>query len=506
MPAGIRKWGDAMKSFTIKRKLMCFVLGMFALILTFCVFLGINNQSLFQQQSLLLTVQEDYDTLKDGFTSTDSLLFSYAQSRNDYTRTECLAKLDAMDAAAQMLCEHLSESIFNDLQILTQSYTSAARNMLNQNFSGTEEALSIYSSVNARIDTIQLLFPTYTKAIDANRSEEKIQLEHRRTELTEITIIGAVLMILLFIVFLLRFSGKITKNLTTLTACAEKICRGEWSTSMPSDAIQSRDEVGILTVAFYHMLETIRQQIEQLKKQESLERQMKEAEVREAQMKSSLAEAQLLTLQSRVNPHFLFNALNVIAGQAAEESAFKTFDMIEQTANYLRYSLSKLGKAVTLKEELQNVQDYLDIQKRRFGDRLRYSITVEPSCADALAPSMLLQPICENALIHGIMPKKEGGAIQVQVKNTGENINVAIEDNGMGFEPSQLREINEKLKNTTYCDTDGIGLSNVIQRANQFYGESVQIYINSSPNQSTCVTLLLPYRKKEEKNAECSVG
>ncbi len=506
MHTRVWKWGDAVKSFTIKKKLMCFVLGMSTLILVFCVFLGINNQSLFRQQSMLLTIQEDYDTLKDGFTTADSLLFTYAQNREDRTHDACIAQLDAMDASAQRLFEHLPESIFDDLRILTLAYTNAARSMLNQEFSGTEEALVTYSNVSARIDTIQMLLPTYTKAINAHRSDGKIQLEKKRTKLTEITIIGAVLMALLFLVFLMKFSNRITKNLTALTACAEKICQGEWVIQMPLGAIQSRDEVGVLTVAFYHMLETIRQQIEQLKKQESLERQMKEAEVREAQMKSSLAQAQLLTLQSRVNPHFLFNALNVIAGQAAEESAFKTFDMIEQTAAYLRYSLSKLGKSVTLKEELKNAGDYLAIQKRRFGERLQYTVAVEDTCEDALAPSMLLQPICENALIHGIMPKKEGGAIRMRVSRTGEHIAIDVEDNGMGFTPEQVEQITEKLKNTTCCDTEGIGLSSVVQRANQYYGEPIQVHIDSIPNQNTCVTLILPYRKKEMKNAERSAG
>ncbi len=495
-----------MKGFTIKQKLMCFVLGMSALLLAFCTFLEVNNHSLFYQQSLLLTVQEDYDTLKDGFTSADSLLFTYAQNRNGATRDQCLAQLDAMDMASQNLCDHLSGAIFSDLKVLTASYTSAAREMLQQYFSTAEEALSIYSSVNARIDTIQMLLPTYTKAINAHRSEGKIQLELRQAKLTEITIVGAVLLVLLFLLFLMKFSDKMTRNLTALTACAEKICQGEWSINMPATATQSRDEVGVLTVAFYHMLETIQQQIEQLKKQEELERQMKEAEVREAQMKSSLAKAQLLTLQSRVNPHFLFNALNVIAGQAVEEAAFKTFDMIEQTASYLRYSLSKLGKSVTLKEEIKNAEDYLAIQKRRFGDRLQYFIAVEPSCADLPAPSMLLQPICENALIHGIMPKKEGGAICVQVSRTGESIVIAIEDNGIGFTSSQLQEIREKLKSTTYCDTEGIGLSSVMQRASQFFGEPIRVLIDSTPNQSTCVTMLLPYRKEETKDGKCSAS
>lgn len=495
-----------MKSLPIKQKLMVFVLGMTILVLAFCIFLGIGNQSIFHKQNLLLTLQENYDTLKDGFASADSMLFTYAQSSNEPTRTSCLAQLSIMDELASALCQQMPDSVFYDLKMLTSSYTDAAREILSQVFANTDESLAAYALVSGRIATIQMLLPVYTKAMNTYRSNEKLQLEQERITLERITVVGASIMALVFAYVLLLFSDKITSNLTALTACAEQICQGNWSISMPAGATQSRDEVGVLTTAFYHMLETIRQQIEQLKKQKLLEQQVKEAEVREAQIKTSLAHAQLMTLQSRVNPHFLFNALNIIAGQAAEESAFKTLDMLAQTANYLRYSLSQLGKTVMLKDEVQNAEDYLAIQKRRFGNRLHYTVEVDPTCREALVPSMLLQPICENALIHGIMPKREGGHIRICVSRQEEIMQIAISDDGIGFQPEQLRLVRERLQDTSYCDTDGIGLSNVVQQASHFYGNSIRVFIDSKPMEGACIALLLPCRERKKKNEECPLG
>lgn len=175
-----------------------------------------------------------------------------------------------------------------------------------------------------------------------------------------------------------------------------------------------------------------------------------------------------------------------------EEGADKTLEMIFQTADYLRYSLSKLDKIVTLEEEFENVEDYMMIQKRRFAQRLNFSIQCEEECKKAQIPSMILQPLCENALIHGVMPVTEGGKICVTSWKTDETIYIRVTDDGVGFSKEQLKEIRLRLEQDEYDDTQGIGMNNTIQRLKMYFQSDVTCEIESEPGKGTAVILSFP--------------
>ena len=223
-------------------------------------------------------------------------------------------------------------------------------------------------------------------------------------------------------------------------------------------------------------------------------------------MKAKWDHARLVTLQSRVNPHFLFNTLNVIGGQAAQEKAEKTMDMIFQTADYLRYSLNKLDKAVTLEEELENAEDYFGIQKGRFGKRLTYSIECEETLRDIKVPSMILQPLCENALIHGIMPKNEGGTVAVRICGDPKRVYITVEDDGLGISTERREDIERRLNARESDDANGIGLYNVMQRLQEYFGKQAECSIDSVPLAGTRIHLIIPRKGEEEKDEESTVG
>lgn len=486
---------------SLNRKIMIFGIFLSSFFLLFCILFWGSNRYLFEQQRRLLEVQQQFSALINGMREADSSLYAYAQARSEALKAQCESFVSGIQNAAHQLSEFLDQPIFVDLDYLTQTYAESAHRVLDAQGAGTGQFLRLYQESAENLEIINALITPYTMAVNENQAQGQERLERIR-EIMEYSMIAAIVCLTgVSLLFLTGFSRRITRNLEFLTKRAEKICEGEWNVEMPAQ-IEIRDEVGVLAKAFYRMLDTIHRQIEQLKRQEAMKRQLKEAEMYAVQMKARLEHAQLRTLQSRVNPHFLFNALNVIGGQAAEEKAEKTLDMIFETADYLRYSLSKLDKIVTLEEEIKNAGDYLMIQKRRFADRLSFSLKCDDGCKKAKIPSMILQPLCENALMHGIMPLTEGGWIEVSAKKRAGWIEVTVADNGLGFSAERIAEIEERLKKEEYDDANGVGMYNIMQRMNAFFQDKARCAIESVPNVETKVIVTFPAYEKAETQME----
>ena len=340
--------------YSLNKKFLHFGMGLAGVLVLFCVLLWGSNQYLISRQNLLLDVQQAFSTLTEGLSESDSYLYTYAQMNNDTLKEEIKRILDEIAQAARDLKEYLEEPIFTDLIYLVDAYCHSGEILLEEE--GTRELLTLYQDASQDLSIIRFLMGEYREAVEEDRMEQQAHLHQVQEWIMDGFIVMAVALVGGCLLILRKFSRGITGKLEALTERAECICQGQWENDVPQTG-HSRDEVDILSAAFYRMLEVIRSQIEELRRKEALERKLKETEVAAANMKAKWDHARLVTLQSRVNPHFLFNTLNVIGGQAAEEKAEKTMDMIFQTADYLRYSLNKLDKAVTLEEELENAED-----------------------------------------------------------------------------------------------------------------------------------------------------
>ncbi len=195
-----------------------------------------------------------------------------------------------------------------------------------------------------------------------------------------------------------------------------------------------------------------------------------------------LLKARMDALSSQINPHFLFNTLNTV-------SALIRFDpdmariVVLKLSNILRRLLRKHETFVPLREEIEFIDDYLDIEVARFGrDNLEIAKDIDEQTLDAFVPSMLLQPIVENCLKHGLAPKLEGGKIQLRTKNGGGRLTIEIEDNGVGIADEKMPQIY----------VEGIGLSNVRERLHVLYGDAFHMYIRSRPGEGTLIKIEMP--------------
>lgn len=213
---------------------------------------------------------------------------------------------------------------------------------------------------------------------------------------------------------------------------------------------------------------------------------------RKIKLEKSLKTLELQRLQSQVNPHFLINTLNVVVNQALLESAPKTVEVVNSFSKLLRYNLSKIDKMVALAEEIESIKNYLFIQKTRFGNHIQSSIQVSNDLLDTKIPFMTLHPIVENAIIHGLEPKIDGGKVFIKGSRDGNNLIFEVKDSGLGIDKSKLDDISSMKHVSGKSDITGIGLANVIQRLNLYYGLKYSFDIKSKAGCGTVVKIQLP--------------
>ena len=209
----------------------------------------------------------------------------------------------------------------------------------------------------------------------------------------------------------------------------------------------------------------------------------RERELRASQLETQLANAQLQALKMQLHPHFLFNTLNAIAGLVRDSQNKAAVEMLVGLSDLLRYTLENAGKQeVPLKEELQFVELYVDIQKMRFSDRLEVEMRIAPETLDALVPNLILQPLVENAIRHGIAMRASSGKVGINADRDGALVRIRIYDDGPG------------LKHDGQETVEGVGLSNTRARLAQLYGERQQLTLSERSAGGVEVTLLLPFR------------
>jgi two-component system LytT family sensor kinase len=199
-----------------------------------------------------------------------------------------------------------------------------------------------------------------------------------------------------------------------------------------------------------------------------------------------LMQARLEALTSQINPHFLFNTLNSVSALIRTDPA-RARVMVTKLSRILRRRLRKHENLSPLRDELEFINDYLSIEVTRFGDKLRFAEMVEPATMDMLIPSMLLQPLVENCIKHGLSAKVEGGTITLEAKLVEGRLHIVVADDGAGISQEKLAGLKDS----------GIGVSNVTERLKVLYGADYRMWIDSAPGQGTRIEIEVPQMQAE---------
>jgi two-component system sensor histidine kinase YesM len=214
----------------------------------------------------------------------------------------------------------------------------------------------------------------------------------------------------------------------------------------------------------------------------------------------NLKKAELRALQAQINPHFLYNTLDTIIWMAEAKKNAQVIEIVSALSSFFRISLSKGRDWITIGEEIERTNSYLTIQKMRYQDILDYKIQVDENVANYTILKLILQPLVENALYHGIKNKRQGGTIIVRAKPKNENeVQLEVEDNGIGFTTEKLAQLQEELEDDSgdIKLESGFGIGNVNKRIRLYYGKQYGISVKSEYHTGTCVTLIIPAIKEE---------
>lgn len=296
----------------------------------------------------------------------------------------------------------------------------------------------------------------------------------RYMEIVSTLILGVIGVINLGMIFIL--TRTMTRPLIKLSRAANEVAAGNFDVEI--EDIQTGDEVGVVSRTFQKMVQSIPAYIQEITDSMERESRMKEKELL---MESRMREAQLMTLQAQINPHFLFNTLNAGAQLAMMEGADKTTEFIEHMADFFRYNIKKMNQDTTIGEEVRLVDNYIYILNVRFTGEIHFEKEIDQGVLDVRVPSMILQPIVENAVNYGIRNIDREGKIRLRVWQEKEFAYLSVWDNGIGMTWKEISQVfsGETKRNQQKTDSNGIGLGNVIERLRIYTGREDVLEIKS---------------------------
>ena len=285
-------------------------------------------------------------------------------------------------------------------------------------------------------------------------------------------------MLIMGILAAFYISQRITRRVTILSGAMEEVQRGHLHQHL---VLEGGDEISQLAKNFNIMLEDI-------------EKLMKEVVTTQKEKRKR----ELQVLQAQINPHFLYNTLDTIQWKAIEYEADELSELIQELSSFFRISLSKGEEKIPLEKEIEHVRSYLAVQHYRYSEILDYDIFLEEGLKDVILPKILIQPLVENAIYHGIKPKLGKGKITIEIRRNKQRICIHVQDDGVGMSEGEVKALHEKLsrKNPKEC----YGLYNVTERLRLYYGDLSEFRIRSAVSEGTTIQIQLPIEREGEMN------
>ncbi|MBO5302728.1 MAG: histidine kinase [Lachnospiraceae bacterium] len=310
----------------------------------------------------------------------------------------------------------------------------------------------------------------YYEVRDIQQSHEEYQAVFITMIKTSVIVFACILLLIVVLSYYIPIS--ITRPIRKLSEVTEQVAKGDLS--VRSD-VNSGAEVKLLSDSMNSMIDKINDLLEQVTKEQ----------VR-------LRKAEFELLQAQINPHFLYNTLDAIIWLAECGEQEKVVSMVGNLSEFFRTSLNQGKDIVSIKEELQHVRSYLEIQQVRYRDILEYDIEVPKELDKFMIPKITIQPLVENALYHGIKNKRGMGHIQITGRKEDEDFVIQIKDNGIGIDEARLVQVRNKIQNKMANVNESFGLYNVNERIRLNFGEKYGISIESVYGESTIVSIILP--------------
>lgn len=270
-----------------------------------------------------------------------------------------------------------------------------------------------------------------------------------------------------------------SRRLLHLSRHINRVSTGDFDTTLKIDG---KDEIALLARQFNSMVRSIN----------DLMYEVQESNAQNSLLEQKQNDIRFKMLASQINPHFLFNALEAIRMEAHMKGQVEIARVVRLLGKMMRSNLEVGRSKILLSQELEVVRCYLDIQQFRYEERLKYQFTVDPAVESLYMPPLLIQPLVENAVIHGLDNKMEGAFVTVEVVQVGDHAKFTITDNGVGISPNKLEELQNTLEHQEEREGERIGLRNVHDRLKLSYGAEYGLTIESRPNVGTVIFFCIP--------------
>lgn len=468
------------------------ITNLLVMIVNIVLLIGINNMSgrldmVYRDNLHLNELSDALGMVQDNMTDylnakTSDSLEDYYRSEQDYrTMVSDLneritgVSFDRMERNIKNMSEYYLEEVGQTIE------AKRGRNVEKYRIH-YEKATQMYEYTNAYITNLNLeKFRT--------NSERYSDLLKRFRLFESVSLVAVLLVMASNVCIIIRFVGTIISPLKKLAGSANEVAKGNFDIELLP--VETEDEVGVVTGAFNSMVVSIGRYIERVRESMEAERALKE---RELLMEGHLKDARLKYLQAQINPHFLFNTLNAGAQLAMMEGADRTYEYVQKVAQFYRYNMKKSQETVTIAEEIEMVDSYIYILNVRFAGDIHYEKQIDQSLLSVEMPGMILQPIVENCVNHGIREMGDAGMIWLSLYGKEDRICISVKDNGIGMDQETIH----KVMNGVYQEEDmaagsnGIGMDNVISRMKLFTGrEDVMVIRSEGKGMGTEVCLYL---------------
>ena len=473
--------------------LICFAVGLYN-------FLSINvllqdMAAFVDDTSRLSAVQTDITALQDDI---DEYLFT----RSTDSLRSYWGHYDAVERAARQMVDG---AVYDELGIQQKNLgnlllrylddsTAITRAKTNEEYS---RYVALYSQVSGEYNTItESIRDIMAQTLQANAQQyESMQSIIRVRTGVSYALFAA--SIALVVVLLYSLSNQVTRPIGKLAGYARQVADGDYSLAV--DEQPGSEELNHLYDAFAIMVENTRRYLEGLAEKQELESELSRERIKSLETDNLLQQSELQALHAQMNPHFIFNTINIGAQLALLEGGGRTRTYLENAAQVFRYNLDGLGNT-TLAAELAHVDAYMGLLTIRFGEKLRYREELDDGIDTGryTLPRMTLQPLVENAFVHGVSPCEEGGEISVTVRADGPNALVSIANTGKPFPKETIDGLYSAPDTRDPGHVSGIGLSNVIKRLQLALGIPHPIAITAGEHSSTVTLTIPPHKVKED--------
>lgn len=402
----------------------------------------------------------------------------------DYLYTDAAASYASYEQEIQNTEKHLQELHNSSMeegwktQLLSNMLTSykeqvqITKDVFDQNLPSYGDE---YTKLLNQFDLIKKTSSTFYENMTDNMEVQIAEFRQLKLFTILFSIGFGIILIVWLVYYTMMTANGITEPLTSILKNIALIKQGSYDLTKISN---TNIEMHELCEALEEMAVNIQKEIEMTKEHAELEKKLLETENENLKKDELLIQSELKMLQNQINPHFLFNTLNMTYKLALAEHATKCSEMIEQISILLRYGLEKQNKMSDLKSEIQAVQNYVSIQEKRLGDRVTFEFFISDNLPNITIPGMILQPLVENSLEHGLRDCESDGEVIISLRYDEPYVYIQISDNGKGMDSEKC----EHMLLNGFHDASGehLGLYNVTKRLEMFYQDQVDISVDSA--------------------------